>query len=224
MFRITPDPFSTMSGSTACEHRNGPFSVIATSLSQAPSLRLRKSASVAFAALLISTSTGPNASRVASTMSLTSDASVTSVVCARESPPASRISSATATARPLAISATTTAAPSSAKRFASTRPSPEPPPVTMTTLFSNRIPTSRSPLSATTYSLRIVEDSTISALEMRNRRGYATGGAQTRRSASPRPSGTLRVLNTTRGGGYGRGASSWFVGRTAGTNYHHGHG
>ena len=133
MFRMTPDPFLVMSASTACEQRNGPFKVIARSSSQVSSLTSRKSASVAFAALLTSISTGPKASRAARTMASTSAASVTSVVCAKDLLPASEISSATMLARCPTTSATRTAAPSAAKRCARTRPSPEPLPVMMAT-------------------------------------------------------------------------------------------
>src|SRR5919107_326184 len=72
-------------------------------------------------------------------MASTSAALVTSIVCARDLPPAPEISSATVVASCSTTSATTTAAPSAAKRCASTRPSPEPLPVMMATRLWNRI-------------------------------------------------------------------------------------
>ena len=95
-------------------------------------------------ALLTSTSTGPNTSRVVSTMALTSDASVTSVVCARDLPPLPEISSTTAPA-PLRHIGDYDRSPLRGETVRQYPAQPEPPPVTIVTLSSNRISTSRFP-------------------------------------------------------------------------------
>ena len=145
---MTPPPLSVMPGRTAREQRNEPLSATETSVSHCSSSRSRRSLSVAFAALLTRTSTGPNRRRVSRAIASTSPPSATFVFTARAVPPASEISPATSLAASSATSATTTAAPSVAKRCAMCRPSPEPPPVTTTTRSENLIPTSRSPGAA----------------------------------------------------------------------------
>src|SRR4051794_3095075 len=97
-------------------------------------------------ALLMTTSTLPNASTAACTIAAPPSGVATELVSATASPPAALISSTTCSAAPLSLpvpstapprSLTTTSAPRWARSSACSRPRPPPAPVMMTTLPSN---------------------------------------------------------------------------------------
>src|SRR5438552_299230 len=89
-------------------------------------------------ALLIMTSSRPNVSRARRSVRCMASSLAASILMAAARPPPVLISEATASARVPLRSATTTAAPSPAKRRAVAAPIPEPPAVTIATWPANR--------------------------------------------------------------------------------------
>ena len=100
-------------------------------------------------ALLTRTSSPPKAESARSIIAFTSAERETSVRTKRAVPPSAAI--AAATRRPFSsfTSASTTRAPSRAKRVAMASPKPEPAPVTITVLPSNLMSTSQASLMVT---------------------------------------------------------------------------
>src|SRR5262245_33495171 len=118
--------------------RNTLVSVTAITRFQLSSVISSSGAGSARPALFIMTSSRPKRSRARRTVRSTASGSDASIFSETARPPSCAMLEATASARVPLRSATTTAAPSSAKRRALAAPMPEPPAVTIATCPSKR--------------------------------------------------------------------------------------
>src|SRR5437016_3681397 len=146
MLMIRPALRSIKYGATALQVRNTDLVFTANALSQSSSVLFVNGmpGGAAMPALLTRMSILPSASRVRSTMTLTSAELVTSVFIARTLRPSPFTSSATFSAFSTWMSGIAMSAPSRASASTMPRPMPLPPPVTTATLPASRM---ESPLS-----------------------------------------------------------------------------
>ena len=133
-----PPPLFSISGIANFPPRKTDLTLTAITRSQSATSRSTTLPGSRVPALLYITSSPPYSCTHVLIRELTESESDTSTSMAMAWPPFSLMKLATSSAFRLRMSATTTAAPSSANRFELAAPMPEPPPVTIDTLsFSN---------------------------------------------------------------------------------------
>ena len=138
VFTMTPWPWARMIGRQCFMPRKALVRVTAITRFQLSSEISSSGAGSARPALFIMMSSRPNVSRARRIVRSTASDSAASILMAAARPPLAVMPDATASARVPLRSATTTAAPSPAKRRAVAAPIPEPPAVTIATLPPNR--------------------------------------------------------------------------------------